>query len=346
MAKSIWDKLADLFKTDSQKAQERQEQINAALDGEKDILDDLKALDEEYKNSLPKEEEVDIDALFPAQSELKELEYEAESDEDIAARAELENSLKKQEETKKLEDKLSEQIAVYDGNREKAEQTLKDGYEQLKSVYDELKKRTENDVLKRGLGRSSIATERLGALDEAHIKSAGKLQASYAETSKDIDDAIARLEADKNDALEKLDIKYALELEDRIAKLKADRDKTALEYQKYNDSVRKQNEQAKSKRQKEIDAYLAAREKQKTEAQAKQDAYEKENGYTGEKGENYAKRYEIASDFYSSLDPEIAYDALAASPNMKYYLGYYYDKLLNALKATKVDSGSSQKRYY
>lgn len=346
MAKSLWDRIKDLFKTESEKAQDRQNSINDALENERNIIEQLDALYKEYKDSLPKEEEPDIEALFPSDLGLKEIKYNVDSDEDIAARAERENAQKKQLNANKLESKYETQKSVYDDSREAAGQSLKEGYEKLQNLYDDLRKRTENDVLKRGLARSSIATTQLGNLDEAHIAGAGELQASYNSAMANIDDRLASLEADKNDALAELDIKYALELEQRIAELKSERDKTVKEYEEYNNKVRKQNAEYSSKRQSDIEEYLAKREQDKAEEKQKQEEYESKYGYSGDKQENYAKRYQIASDFYFALDPEIAYDAFLASPNMKYYLGAYYSKLLNALKATKVDTYSSSQRYF
>lgn len=346
MAKSVWDRIEDMFKTDSERAQEKQEGINKALEDEKNILGELSALDKEYRDSLPKEEEIDIEALFPSSLGLKEITYKADSDEDIAKRAEIENSLYKQQAVNSLENKIQSQKNAYDVNRQKAESSLQEGYEKLKELYDSLRQRAENDALKRGLARSSIATNKLGALDSARIEGAAELRASYNSAIADIDGKIAALEVDKENALQDLDIKYATELQDRIAELKKERDKTASEYEKYNNDVRKQNFEYGVKRQEDVDKYLAEREKEKREKQIAQEEYEKKYGYSGAKQENYAKRYQIASDFYSALDPEIAADALAASPNMKYYLGVYYDRLLKALKETKVDTATSRKYYF
>ena len=175
------------------------------------------------------------------------------------------------------------------------------------------------------------------------MEGAGQLQASFNNSMTEIDNKIAGLENDKTNALEELDLKYAMELDERIADLKKERDKTVKEYETYNNQVRKQNADYQVKRQSDIEKYLEKREEEKLEAIKKQEENEKKYGYTGEKQDNYAKRYNIALNFYSSLAPEIAADALAASPNMKYYLGLYYDKLLNALKSS---SSGGEKRYY
>jgi len=335
MAKSLWDEFKDLFKTDAQRAEEKQQQINDALEREKDIADRLAELEKEYINSLPKEEEPDFDKLFPTNSGLKEIDYTKESDEDIVTRAEKENKYNKNAEQNKLADSYKAKLDALTGSKQQAGENLRDSYKQLQELYDELRSKTENDVLKRGLARSSIAVTQLGDLDSARLTGAGELRKSYNETMNDIDIRIGALEADRENALNELDLKYATELDNRISELKTKRDKTVKEYEEYNAKVRKQNEQYEKQRENDIADYLEKAEKKKKEEQEAQAKYESQYGYSGAKQENYAKRYDIAFDFYSSLSPDIAADALAASPNMKYYLGNYYDKLMSTLKSSQ-----------
>ncbi|MDE6302645.1 MAG: hypothetical protein K2M36_03545, partial [Clostridia bacterium] len=245
--------------------------------------------------------------------------------------------------TASLNSKYEAQKSALEKSRAKADENLKSGYEQLGELYDQLRKRTENDALKRGLARSSIVSSQLGDLNAARMKGAGELQASYNSTVSDIDGSIEKLEAEKDIALENLDIKYAVELENRIKELTEKRDKTAAEYEKYNADVRKKNKEYAIKRQEDMTAYATQLEKDKLAAQEAQEKYEKKYGLSGAKQENYAKRYDIAFEFYSSLSPDIAADALQASPNMQYYLGtYYYNTLLKALQS---NSGGT-KRYF
>lgn len=331
MAKSFWDEFKDLFKTDSQRAEEKQNQINNALEQEKALTEQLAALEKEYNDSLPKEEEIDFEKLFPISTGLKEIEYALDSDEDIAERAKTENALGKQQATNALQNKYGSQAEVLEESKKNASENLKEGYAQLQELYDQLRKRSENDSIKRGIARSSIATGTLDNLDAARMKGASSLRESYNDTVNNIDGNIAKLEADLDNALEELDIKYAVELKNRIAELQNERDKKAKEYEEYNAKVRKQNSENERKREEDIADYLKKREKEKADAEEEQAKYESKYGYTGAKQENYAKRYDAAYEFYSSLAPEIAADALEASPNMKYYLGAYYDTLLNAL---------------
>ena len=62
---TFWEEFKDLFKTQSQKDEERRQEISAALEAEKEVTAQLEQLDREYRDSLPAEEEPDNDTLFP-----------------------------------------------------------------------------------------------------------------------------------------------------------------------------------------------------------------------------------------------------------------------------------------
>ena len=168
------------------------------------------------------------------------------------------------------------------------------------------------------------------------------IERGYTESVAKIDGDISTLEKELGGALDQLDVKSASELEERIRKLKDERDAKVKEYEKYNNDVRVKNDKYALERENKIADYLAQKEKEKAEKDKAQQAYEKENGYSGEKLDNYSKRYQLAYDFYSSLSPDVAVDALKASPNMKYYLGVYYDKLMSSLKTR----ANTSRRYF
>lgn len=343
MASSIWEEFKDLFKTEEQKAKEKQEKINNALNAESDVVSKLQELEKEYNDSLPKEEEYDLEKLFPSDSGLKEIEYTPRSDKDIEKSAKNEISYDKYNARDEVERKFqSAQKALEDGKSE-ASENLQESYANLAKLYDELRNKAQDDSLKRGMARSSVITTQLNDLSKAHMAAAGAQEKAYLQTVADIDGNIAELQRDRESALENLDIKYAIELDDRINELKAERDATVKEYEKYNNGIREKNAEYAKDREKEIAQFLKDKEKEKLSAQEQQREYEKKYGYSGEKLENYAKRYEIAYDFYKSLSPDIAVAALQASPNMKYYLGEFYSKLLSVLQS---DESSQTKRYF
>ncbi len=338
MANTFWEEFKNLFKTDVQLEEERQKKINEALGAEKEITDKLQKLEKEYEASLPDEEIPDIDKLFPNSFELKEIEYKPRSDEDIVASAKKEADYEKNSDKIKIEDKFQSAVDALSEDKTAQEETLKSSYDNLEKLYAELREQANNDSIKRGMARSSVATQRLDALDALHMASATEAEKTYANAIAKINGEISALERDRDNALEQLDLKWATELDERIENMKAQRDKTVKEYEEYNNDVRREKEEYEKSRQKSIDKYLDEYEKEKAEKEEEQREYEHKYGYSGDKLKNYSERYNLAYDFYSSLSPDIAVDALKASPNMKYYLGELYDKLLSSLKSKESDT--------
>ena len=339
---SLWDEIKDLFKTDKQLEQERQEKINNALEKEADVSKKLAELEKRYNDSLPKEEEIDFDKIFPTESGLKEIEYTPESDEDIVKRAQSAVDSEKNKAQTKIRDTYQEAVDALAEDKDAARETLADSYSNLSKLYDELKEKANNDSIRRGLGRSSVATNRIDELDKQHVASAVDVEKAYASEVAQIESEISKLQRDMDSALTQLDLKSAADLEESISNLKDERDAKIEEYEKYNNDIRKKNESFQEDRQKKIDAYVKSAEEAKKEKEKEQQEYESKYGYSGEKGENYSERYRIAYDFYSSLSPDIAVDALKASPSMKYYLGNLYDTLLASLQSKK----KAQKFYF
>ena len=288
---SFWDEFKDLFKTDSQRKEERQNEIAAALEAEKAVTDRLAELDREYRESLPEEPEPDLDALFPESLGLEKVEHTPATDEELAARAQAGVDYEKAAEKRDLEHGFGLTEQALDDRADDAREDLDARYRELGELYEELRKQTDNDAIRRGVARGSIRSSAQQALSE---EKAGAERASRAEYEGEMADISAELDAlrrEQDAAFEELDLKYAAEPD-----------------------------------------FLAEREKERLEREEQQRREEAEFGYRGAKQETYAERYNIALDFYTSLSPDIAADALAASPSMKYYLGNYYDKLLGVLR--------------
>lgn len=336
---SFWDEFKDLFKTDSQRKEERQNEIAAALEAEKAVTDRLAELDREYRESLPEEPEPDLDALFPESLGLEKVEHTPATDEELAARAQAGVDYEKAAEKRDLEHGFGLTEQALDDRADDAREDLDARYRELGELYEELRKQTDNDAIRRGVARGSIRSSAQQALSE---EKAGAERASRAEYEGEMADISAELDAlrrEQDAAFEELNLKYAAELEERIADLKEERDKTAQKYADYNNAVDEAEREYALRREDDIADYLAEREKERLEREEQQRREEAEFGYRGAKQENYAERYNIALDFYTSLSPDIAADALAASPSMKYYLGNYYDKLLGVLR--KGDSSAT-----
>lgn len=339
----FWNEFKDLFKTTNQKEEEKNKEINKALGNESALINELEKLDKSYKDyAKSKEVDIDLEKLFPSNLGLEEITYTPKTDEEILGLASSEIKKNKNNDLNKLENNYQNKLENFENNKELAQENLKDSYEKLKNVYDDLKKNAENNSIKRGLQRSSIIMNQINDLSKSHMLSAGEVEKAYNDTISTIDLNIGKLESDKELAYESLDLKYADELNKKIDELKSERQDMIDKYQKYNNNVREKNTKYESEREQDVNDYLNKLENEKLETSAKQREYESKYGYSGEKQKNYSKRYDLAFDFYTSLSPDIAVQALQASPNMKYYLGNYYNKLINVLKSNE----STSKKYY
>ncbi|MDD4839194.1 MAG: hypothetical protein PHE93_00790 [Clostridia bacterium] len=339
---SFWDEFKKLFQTNQQREEEKANKINDAIKNESSLTSKLQELEKQYQSSLPKSSEVDLESLFPSSLGLSKIDYDAKSDEELKqqAEAELMSSLENQKSA--IQKEISTQKDNVSASKDTLTQDAENSLAELDELYSSLKDKAEKNALKRGLGRSSVITSQIGEYDEKQTSSATVVHSELLDQIADVNQKLIDLEAEKDSALNELDLTHASEVATKIAKLQKERDATALQYQKYNDDISKQETAYSSERAKSIKEYLAELETEKSEQNKAQREAEETYGYTGDKQKNYAERYTLALDFYNSLSPDISADALAASPNMKFYLGNYYDKLMSVLKA----KSSSTNRYY
>ncbi len=342
---SFWDDLKDLFKTDGQKDDEQKRKLAEAKAGEQELEKQLAELDKKFNASKPTKT-YDVDSIFPKDSGLREIEYTPRTDDDIVNSATKEIDYQKGKEKNKVESGFESSISALEKSKSQADKSLRESYADLEKVYNELRQKAENDAIKRGVARSSIIMSKLGNLDEAKMLSAGEIESAYNETIGDINTKINGLEQDRENALLKLDLKYASELTNRIADLKADRDSVVAQYEKYNNQIREKQTKYETQRQQNIEKYLSDKAAEEKAAEKAQEAYEKAHGYTGEKLAEYENRYNLAYDFYMSLSPDIAVNALKTANSMKYYLGNYYDKLLTELKSRVTNINGTRRTYW
>lgn len=338
---SIWDKIEDLFKTKEEIADEEAQRAGAAVEGEttSGLVDALKNLEDELnkKNTV---EEPDYDKLFP-EVKLEKKEYTPATDEEIEKRAQDETAGDYQKKTQNLLDsvkKKGEELSDY--NKQLSEKKIA-SLAGAESAVERAKETASDDMLKRGLGRSSIVAGILGEYDKAGLEKAAEILNSYDSKIADVEKEISGLESEKKKSLDELDLAHAKEVSDRIAELKEERLKLSNEAIAENNKIAQKQADLDADRLKDIEKYKEDRKK-KAEDEAKQLAeYEKKYGYSGEKQQNYAKRYELALRYYLTVDSDIALKALESSANMKYYLGNYYDKL----KSVLTDRANNTDRY-
>jgi hypothetical protein len=339
---SFWDEFKKLFQTAQQREEEKSQKIKDALSKEQSVVEKLKELEEQYRQSLPKQADIDLEKLFPSTLELEKMDYDAPTDEQIKEQAQTQLLASLEKQKREIAEQIKSQKDKVESSKDDLTQDAEASLAKLDELYSSLKRQAEKNALKRGLGRSSIIMSQIGEYDKAAAQSAVEIEAALLKEISDANQKLVELETKRDEALSQLDLEHAGELEALIKKLTKERDDTVLKYQKHNNEVEKQLAEYNAERAKKVADYQSKIEKERLAAEQEQKKIEKQEGYSGEKLKNYSERYAIAFEFYNSLAPDIAADALAASPNMRFYLGNYYDKLMQQLKA----KGNKTDRYF
>ena len=112
--------------------------------------------------------------------------------------------------------------------------------EKLEVLYDDAQKKVEDSALRRGISRSSIVQEQIKELDVEKIKDTLLIDQNLATELKYNSDKISQLETDYLTAVNKLNVKKALEISDKIEDLTKKQNDKIEEVLKYNNSIKKQ----------------------------------------------------------------------------------------------------------
>ncbi len=210
-----------------------------------------KKLDEERKKLFARLDEYSVSKNGGGSQEktdgddnsLKKIEYDLPSNEQIENLAKDSLFAERQSEESSLKEiaKLKAEAAKK-AKESSAEQALLD---KVKSdaYYSDAIKRMENQALKRGISRSSIAVGELAELENAKATSKKSIDDENRKVIARIDDEIATLESDLAKNLAAIDQKYAKAIDVKVKELKDERDKKLAEMIKYNNTVNEKLQQ-------------------------------------------------------------------------------------------------------
>lgn len=202
--------------------------------------------------------------------------------------------------------------------------TNQENQEKINSYYDSSKKETENQALKRGLARSSIIIGELATIEGSRANELSKLLESFQTTLNQNQEKIQTYQTQKEQAIEELNIKEALEIEEKISALTEEYEKAKKDAIEFNNNIEK------------IEAeYKLDYEKQKL--QTKQDALKLDKTYNKNYIENEMKQkqYDYLESYLDSLEPSEALNILLTNKEFKSILQENYSKLYRHI-ANKV----------
>lgn len=250
-------------------------------------------------------------------AEYEELVYDAPTDEEIAENAELLLSEYKalseqaiESESQASEEALNEQIEALNSSSESESNDIS-------VAYDEALEDVSNDVLKRGLARSSIAVNSTTAVSTAKAEALADIISSTAEEVSALEAEIAELSVLKQTALDNFNISYAVSLAEKIAELTAERDEKQTEVIQYNNEL---------SQQKVSDAI----DKAETESELKSEAIENTSDQLELSDElyeiNQEAKYNLIQEYLAGMTNSDAKEALLNDELIRDSLSdsYYY----------------------
>ena len=174
---------------------------------------------------------------LPPPVEYDRIEYDAPTDEEIAEQAKESLEGYRASSVAEIRDDAEERRKNAESEKLAASDAARRAEKDAEEAYGTASRSLENDLIKRGLARSSVAAQESAAIEKDRAAAVTAARAAEDDELARIDSEINGLEADMNKALAAFDIAYAAELTERIAELTAEREEKRNEAIKYNNTL-------------------------------------------------------------------------------------------------------------
>lgn len=195
----------------------------------------------------------------------------------------------------------------------------------LDTYYDKARETVSNDALSRGLARSSIVINEIGAFTSEQLATYSRLNSELSDNINALDFEISTLETEKNKALESFDIDYAEKLNSKIAALREDLENKQNKIIEYNNEIE----------EKEAKFNL---DYKKLEEELKEADWSKQTDImeiTGKYGSNVLERYKtnqvitLLDDYFAGKSLSVINYELKYNASLREALGKYYDSVVS-----------------
>ena len=215
----------------------------AAKDAERASAAEKKAesvmTEEEMKQALSEIDDRFVTSAddLPPPVKYDRIEYDAPTDEEIAEQAKESLEGYRASSVAEIYDDAEERRKNAESEKFAASEAARRAEKDAEEAYGTASRSLENDLIKRGLARSSVAAQESAAIEQERADAVTAARAAAGDELARIDSEINGLEADMNKALAAFDIAYAAELTERIAELTAEREEKRNEAIKYNNTL-------------------------------------------------------------------------------------------------------------
>lgn len=270
----------------------------------KELTDELDRLDSAYKEKAESKKKKPL--------ELERLSYDAPSDDELMERAResVEKKYGKKKEEAKTESE--EKAFSFENAVKKLEKEREEGLKKTDEAYDAAERKINADVVKRGVQRSSIASNRIAEAETGRLRDKTEIEVKSTERGNELKEKIRTLGAELEKTLKEVEEAGSHEKSETYEKLKAERDEKADEVKKYNNRIEE-------------------KEKKYNDSIAK----ELENDEEANKVKrNYdVKKAGAVLDYYEAFeDKQAALDDFLSEPKFEDYLGDYYAYVFSILR--------------
>lgn len=281
----------------------------------------------DYADILDKINEINATTQIPEKPDLGDgitydrIEYDAPSDEEIEKRAQ--DSLKEYEQAgvSSIENEIAALLEKYTSDKNVNTATYESTLKSLNDAYQSAIEAANNDALKRGLARSSIALNTTAAINSEKADKAAAAAAEYNRQDADLTSKINGLEVERQKAMDEFNISYTAKLTEEINKLKEQREELKNEAIKYNNTLAEKEENERIEREKaESDLYSEAL------SQAKAERDLTDNPGVAEQDSRYQQIYTLLRDKLLTMSAQEAQNEVRNNSIYRAYLSdaYFY----------------------
>lgn len=274
---------------------------------ESELMQELIKLDNDYKNAVKAEALKEYDSKKSSYVMPDEAEIEKNAEKSVEEKYDILES-KQQNKRNSSVSKIENDILATDN-----EFAIKE--DKLSASYYLKEKELAEQIAKHNTMYSSIAELSNEFLENNKAKDKHMLKEAAIIEKEKLESQIVFLDREYELALDEYEISKAAELKKKASELKLEAEKQARIAEELNASIELEKTE-----------YINNFENMLNELEQKdQDS----GSYQGIKKDNYLKRYNLAKEYYTSLDKATAENLIKNNTRLKEMLGIYYEKLLS-----------------
>lgn len=253
---------------------------------------------------------------------LDEIDYTAPSDEFLKISAEKELADYRKNGEKALRDKSADDVKTMSDSRAAYANSRDGELAALSEKYADAVRAVDNDAVKRGLARSSVAAVGRSELESEYFGRNASVIEDYGRKIAALDAEISAADGKLRAALDDFNLSYATKLNAKLKELKSERDRKIAEVTEFNNAVRaKQAELDAARAKTESELYTEAQKQQKNSASLDGASSERRDAI-------YKSVYAKMDEYLASMSPQQARLEIRNHSLYKQHLSpYYYSRL-------------------